>query len=90
MAQNSGNPMISDRRARKLFILCDKLGIKGVQKYIEDGRFGAEKLPLLNVWLDLQIQRAEEEQKKIFERAKREEEALAKPVKKVKKAKKSK
>lgn len=82
--------MINDRRARKLFILCDKLGVSGVQKYIEEGRFGAEKLPLINAWLDLQIQRAEEEQAKILERAKREEEAIEKPVKKVKKAKKSK
>ena len=61
--------MVTDRRARKLFLLCDKLGINGVEQYVEDGRFGAEKLPLVNAWLDIKIKEATEKAQKSLVKA---------------------
>lgn len=71
--------MITDRRARKLLILCDKLGVSGVQKYLREDRFGAEKMPIINTWLEMKIAEAEEKAKKAVK-----VEATAKPAKKAK------
>jgi len=77
--------MVSDRRARKLFLLCNKLGIDGVKRYVEEGRFGAEKLPLINAWIEIRLEKEKTEALKALKEAKKQDE---KPVKKV--AKKSK
>lgn len=80
--------MISDRRARKLFRLCDKLGIDGVKKYVDEHRFAVEKLPLIAAWIELRI---ESEKKDAVKALKQEKVKAEKPAKKVKKvAKKSK
>jgi len=82
--------MVTDRRARKLFLLCDKLGPGGVERYVREGRFAAEKMPLVNAWLEIQIQRELEEVKRKAEIQKVNAEKAQEVTTPVKRGKKSK